>query len=115
MFEQPLQQKEITNGERLILASRRHMTSKTVESCKNLARGTIAVSIKSGAERGRSPLGDRLRDPSRMLIGRHELWLGSIHRVASSNRATIAGICIPVLPKSAKPTAKSARDWRMLS
>ena len=80
MLEQPLQEKQITDGKRLILAGRRHVASRAREGGKDLARGAFAVPIEVGAERGRSALGDRERDPSRMLIRRRGLWLGSAHR-----------------------------------
>jgi hypothetical protein len=99
MLQQPLQQKQITNGKRLILAGRRHVASRARESGKDFAWGAFAVPIESGVERGRSPLGDRLRDPSRMLIRRRGLWLGSTHRAASVNPATVAGICVAALSK----------------
>src|SRR6267142_4841946 len=109
MLQQPLQQKQITNGKRLILAGRRHVASRARESRKDFAWGALAVPIKGGVERGRSTLGDRLRDPSRMLIRRRGFWLGSAHRawlcevLGSSNQATVAGIWVAAMSKSANP------------
>ena len=80
MLEQPLQEKQITEGERLILAGRRHVASRAREGGKDFARGAFAVPIEVGAERGRPTLGDRMRDPSRMFIRRRGLWLGSAHQ-----------------------------------
>jgi hypothetical protein len=85
MLEQPLQQKQITDRKRLILASRRHVASRTREGGKDFAWGAFAVPIEGIIERGRSTLGDRLRDPSRMRIRRRGFWLGSAHRGASAN------------------------------
>ena len=70
MLEHPLQEKQITDGERLILAGRRHVASRASESGEDLAWRVFAVPIEVLAERGRSALGDRARDPSRMLIRR---------------------------------------------
>src|SRR5712691_10192816 len=107
MLEQPLQQKQITDGKRLILAGRRHVASRARESGKDFARGAFAVPIEIGVERGRPALGDRVRDPSRMLIRRRGLWLGSAHRAPSSNHAMVAGRRVSVLSKSAKSTHKT--------
>ena len=68
MFKQPLQQKQITDGKRLVLADRKHVVSQARESGKDFAWGALAVPIEGGVERGRTTLGDRLRDPSRMFI-----------------------------------------------
>ena len=70
MLEQPLQQKQITDGERLVIAGRRHVASQARESGKDFAWGAFAVPIEGLIERGRSTLGDRLRNPSRLLIRR---------------------------------------------
>ena len=85
MLEQPLQQKQITDRKRLILAGRRHVASRAREGGKDFAWGAFAVPIEGIVERGRSTLGDRLRNPSRMLIRRRGFWLGSAHRGASAN------------------------------
>ena len=90
MLEQPLQQKQIPDGKRLILAGRRHVASRADESGKDFVRGAFAVPIEIGAERGRAALGDRARDPSRMLIRRRGLWLRSAHRASSANHAMVA-------------------------
>src|SRR5229473_4534968 len=111
MLKQPLQQKQITKSERLILAGRRHVASRAGESGKDFAWRAIAISIEVGAERGRSTLGDRLRDPSRMFIGRRRLWLGPAHGAASQNQATVAGIYGAAMSKSAKSTpSRACRD-----
>ena len=85
MLEQPLQQKQITDGKRLILAGRRHVANQTRESGKDFVGGAFAVPIERIIERRRSTLGDRLRNPSRMLIRRRGFWLGSAHRGAFAN------------------------------
>src|SRR2546425_5997526 len=85
MLEQPLQQKQITDRKRLILAGRRHVASRARESGKDFAWGAFAVPIEGGAKWGWSTLGDRLRDPSRMFIRRRGFWLGSAHQGASAN------------------------------
>src|SRR6266852_5673701 len=99
MLQQPLQQKQIANSKGLILAGRRHLASRARESDKDFAWTAFAVPIEGGAERGRLTLGDRLRDPSRMLFRRRGLWLGSAHCAASANQATVAGICVAALSK----------------
>jgi hypothetical protein len=50
---------------------------RAFEGSKNLMRGTFEVQIKIGRKRGRPALGDRGCDPSRMLIRRQGLRLGS--------------------------------------
>src|SRR6266702_3588675 len=90
MLQQPLQQKQITNSKRLILAGRRHVASRARESGKDFAWGAFTIPIEGGVEWGRTTLGDRLRDPSRMLIRRRGFWLGSAHGAASANQATVA-------------------------
>jgi hypothetical protein len=85
MLEQPLQQKQITKSKRFILAGWRHVASRARESGKDFARGAFAVPIESIVERGRSTLGDRLRNPSRMFIRRRGFWLGSARRGSSTN------------------------------
>src|ERR1700682_86 len=99
MLEQALQQKQITKSERLILAGRRHVASRARESGKDFAWGAFAVPIEGRVERRRTTLGDRLRDPSRILIRRRGLWLGSAHHAASANQATVARICVAALSK----------------
>jgi hypothetical protein len=85
MLQQPLQQKQITDRKRLIVTGRRHVASRARESGKNFAWGAFAVPLEGIIEWGRPPLGDRLRDPSRMFIRRRRFWLGSVHRGASAN------------------------------
>ena len=85
MLEQPLQQKQITDGKWLILAGRRHVASRARKGSKDFAWRAFAVPIEGIIERGRSTLGDRLRNPSRMLIRRREFWLGSAHRSAEAS------------------------------
>jgi hypothetical protein len=85
MLKQPLKQKQITDRKRLILAGRRHVASRARESGKDFAWGAFAIPIEGIVERGRSTFGDRLRDPSRMLIRRRGFCLGSAHRGASAN------------------------------
>jgi hypothetical protein len=41
MLEQPLQQKQITDGKRLILAGRRHVAGRARESGKDFPRGAF--------------------------------------------------------------------------
>src|SRR6266404_998468 len=114
MLQQPLQQKQITKSERLILAGRRHVASRARESGKDFAWGAFAVPIEGGVERGRTALGDRLRDPSRMVIRQRGLWLGSAHRDASANQETVTEVCVAALSKSAKSTSKSTCGSRQL-
>ncbi|MEO6780409.1 MAG: hypothetical protein ABI196_05765 [Bradyrhizobium sp.] len=85
MLEQPLEQKQITDREPLIVAGRRHVASRAGESREDFARGAFAVPLEGIIEWGRPPLGDRLGDPSRVLIRRRGFWLGSAHRGASAN------------------------------
>src|SRR5450755_3062115 len=94
MLKQPLQQKQITNGKRLVFAGRGHVASRARESGKDFARGAFAVPIEGGAERGRTAFRDRLRDPSRVLIRRRGLWLGSAHGATSANQAMVAAIWV---------------------
>src|SRR3977135_1668121 len=108
MLQQPLQQKQITNSKRLILAARRHVASRAREGGKDFARGAFAIPIEGGVERGRTTLGDRSRDTSRMLIRRRGFWLGSAHGAASANQTTVqpstlVAICVAALSKSANP------------
>src|SRR5258708_22100369 len=114
MLQQRLRQKQITNSKRLMLGGRRHMASRASESGEDFAWGAFAVPIEGGVERGRTTLGDRLRDPSRMLIRRRGLWLGSAHGAASANQVTVAGVCVAALSKSAKSTNKSRCGFRQL-
>src|SRR5580700_3215950 len=100
MLQQSLQQKQITNGKRLVLAARRHMASRARESGKDFARRAFAVPIQGGVERGRTPLCDRLRDAFGMFVRRRGFWLGSAHRGASANHATVAGICVAAMSKA---------------
>src|SRR6266702_4768350 len=89
MLQQPLQQKQITNSKRLILAARRHVASRAREGGKDFARGAFAIPIEGGVERGRTTLGDRSRDTSRMLVRRRGFWLGSAHGAASANQSAV--------------------------
>lgn len=57
---------------------------------------------------GRSAVGDRARDLSRMLIGRRG---GSVHHAASTNRAMIAGTRFSILFQDGEvPTTKPPLD-----
>src|SRR5712691_10848008 len=108
MLQQPLQQKQIANSKRLILAAWGHVASRAGEGGKDFARGAFAIPIEGGVERGRTTLGDRSRDTSRMLIRRRGFWLGSSHGAASANqttveRSTLVAICVAALAKSANP------------
>ena len=85
-FEQALQEKQITERQRLIFAGRRHVAGRTRESGKDFARGIFAVAIEFRAKRWRPALGDRAGDPSGMLIGRRVFWLRAGHRAASTNQ-----------------------------
>ncbi len=87
VLEQLLQDKQITDGKRLILAGRRHVASSAREGGKDLSRGALAVPIEIGAERRRPALGNGDRDPSRILVRRRGLWLGSAHRAFSANHS----------------------------
>jgi hypothetical protein len=49
-----------------------------VKAGKDFAWGAFAVAVEGGVERGWSTPGDRLRDPSRMLIRRRGIWLGAL-------------------------------------
>jgi hypothetical protein len=86
------------------------VASRPREGSKDFAWRAFAVPIEGIVERGRSTLGDRLRDPSRMFIRRRRLWLGSAHGAASENQATVAGIYGEAMSKSAKSTP--SRDCR---
>ena len=110
MFEQALQQKQITDGKRLVLARRRHVPSCARESGKDFVRAAFAVPIEVGVERRRAALGDCTRDPSRMLIRRQGLRLGSAHCAPSANHSIVAGSRISVVSKSPKSTR-----WRDLA
>src|SRR5215471_6314237 len=90
MLKQPLLEKQISDGKRLIVASRRNVQGSACESGKYFAWKAFAVSIEFGAERWRSALCDYTRDPSRMIIRRRRLGLGSTHRATSTNRERIA-------------------------
>src|ERR1700738_101759 len=92
MLKQPLEQKQITDRKRLIVAGRRHVASRARESGEAFAWGALAVPIEGIVERGRSTPGDRLCNPSCMLIRRRGFWLGSAHRGAfRESFAMIAG------------------------
>src|SRR5919106_2792820 len=99
MLEQPLQEKQITNGKRLILAGRRHVASRARECSKDFVRGVFAVPIEVGVERGRPALGDRARDPSRMLVRWRGLWKDSAHRALSANHPILAASGVSNLVK----------------
>src|SRR5882724_8800963 len=114
MFQQPLQQKQITKSKRLVLAGWRHVASCTRESRKDFAWRACAVLVQGGVERGRMPVDDHLRDTSRMLIGRRGLWLGSAHRCHLRESGTVVGICVAAASKSAKSTPKPACGFRQL-
>src|SRR5262245_17469887 len=90
MLEQPLQEKQISDGKHLIVAGRRHVQGSACESGKYFAWKAFAVLIEFSAERWRPALCDRTRDPSRMIIRRRRLGLGSAHRATSTNRERIA-------------------------
>ena len=109
MFEQALQQKQIADRKRLVLAGRRHVPSCARESGKYFVRAGFAVPIEVGAERRRAALGDRTRDPSRILVRRRGLRLGSAHFAASANHSIVAGSCMSVVSKSVKSTDNG---WR---
>ncbi|GIK82539.1 MAG: hypothetical protein BroJett024_36440 [Alphaproteobacteria bacterium] len=70
MLEQSLQQKQITEGERLVFAGRRHVASRAGEGGEDLARGAVAIPVEVAADLGRAAFGDRARDSYRMLIRR---------------------------------------------
>src|SRR5215475_11192709 len=90
MLKLPLQEKQISDGKRLIVASRRHVQSSACESGKYFAWKAFTISIEFGVERWRPALCDCTRDPSRMIIRRRRLGLGSAHRATSTNRERIA-------------------------
>lgn len=79
MFEQPLQEKQITERERLVLAGRRHVASHALEGGKDFVRRAFEIQIEIGSMSGPPTFGDSGRDPTRMLIGRGGLWLSSAH------------------------------------
>jgi hypothetical protein len=56
MFEQVLQQKQIADGQRLVLAGGRHVPSGARESGKDFVRASFAVPIEVGTERRGRPL-----------------------------------------------------------
>src|SRR5262249_21609177 len=88
-LQQLLQQKQITEGKRFIVAPWRHVASDALKGDKDLARGAFEVQIEIRRERRRPALGDCSRNASRMSIHRRGLWLGSAHHAASSNRAML--------------------------
>src|ERR1700758_2985281 len=53
VLEQLLEQKQITEGKRLILAPWRHVASDALKGNKDLARGTFEVQIEIRREHGR--------------------------------------------------------------
>jgi hypothetical protein len=69
-LKQLLQQKQITEGKRLIVASWRHVASNALKGDKDVARGAFEVLIELRRERRRPALGDRSCNASRMLIRR---------------------------------------------
>src|SRR5262245_35192555 len=87
VLEQLLQQKQVTERERLILAPWRHVACHALEGDKDLARGAFEVQIELRRKRRRPAVGDRSRNASRVLIRRRGLWLGSAHHAVSSNHA----------------------------
>ena len=111
VLEQLLQDKQITDCKRLILAGRRHVASSAREGGKNLSRGALAVSIEVGAERRRPALGNSDRDPSRILVRRRGLWLGSAHRASSANHPILTGSRVSVLPKPGEIPCTDTRPW----
>src|SRR5215471_9504662 len=88
-LQQLLQQKQITEGKRFIVAPWRHVASDALKGDKDLARGAFEVQIEIRRERRRPALGDCSRNASRMSIHRRGLWLGSAHHAVSSNRAML--------------------------
>src|SRR6266480_2863822 len=66
MLKQPLQEKQISDGKRLIVAARRHVQNSACKSGKYFAWRALAVLIELGTKRGWPALRDRPRDPSRM-------------------------------------------------
>src|SRR5262249_53532250 len=101
-LEQLLQQKQITKGKRLIIASWRHVASDALESDK-ISRGELSrYRSSSGVSAGGRPLALAAAMPSRVLIRR--LWLGSAHH-AASNRAMLPSGPVSDSSKSVKSTA----------
>jgi hypothetical protein len=82
-LKQLLQEKQISDGKRLIVAGRRHVPGSACESGKYFAWSAFAVSLEFSAEWWRLALRDGARDPSRMGIRRRGFGLGSAHRAAS--------------------------------
>jgi hypothetical protein len=70
LLEQALQQKKVAEGQRLIMAGRRHVTRHARERGKDLLRRRLAVAFDIIVERRRPALGDRARDPPRMRVDR---------------------------------------------
>src|SRR5437016_8004595 len=103
-LQQLLQQKQITEGERFIVAPWRHVASGALKGDKDLARGAFEVQIEIRRERRRPALGDCSRNASRIPIHRRGLWLGSAHHAASSNRAMLPPGPVPDSSKSVKST-----------
>src|SRR5215813_14165928 len=101
-LQQLLQQKQITEGKRFIVAPWRHVDA--LKGDKDLARGAFEVQIEIRRERRRPALGDCSRNASRMSIHRRGLWLGSAHHAASSNRAMLPPGPVPDSSKSVKST-----------
>ena len=103
-LQQLLQQKQITEGKRFIVAPWRHVASNALKGDKDLARGAFEVQIEIRRERRRPALDDCSRNASRMSIHRRGLWLGSAHHAASSNRAMLPPGPVPDSSKSVKST-----------
>src|SRR4029450_308716 len=103
-LKQLLQQKQITEGKRLIVAAWRHVASNALKGDKDVARGAFEVLIELRRERRRPALGDRSCNASRMLIRPRGLWLGSVHHAASSNRAMLPSDPVSDSSKSVKST-----------
>ena len=61
MLEQPLQQKQITDAEHLVLAGRRHVPGRARESCKDFARGKLSHRSRSSLNGGGRPWTRRAR------------------------------------------------------
>ena len=87
------------------------MASRAREGGKDFAWGAFAVPIEGIIERGRSTLGDRLRNPSRMLIRRRGFWLGSAHQSLRESLAMIAEVGL-VPFKAGDIHSQNPRPWR---
>ena len=111
MLKQLLQEEQITEGQLLVLAGRRHVASGALERGEDLLRGAFEIQIEIGREHGRPPAGDRGSDPSCVLIRQRGMWLGSAHRGYNSSNHSILAATPVASPSN---SMKSTTDFREL-